>query len=248
MRNRFKKICLVLAIGIPLCILAAGIYIYFSLPDITSLKIHNPETTALINQRIREARRSYKPYRIRQSWVSFDSIPQRFKDTIRITEDAGFYQHRGIDFAEIKAAIKKNWKKGGYVRGGSTITQQLAKNLYLSTEKSIFRKINEYFIAKHLEANLSKHRIFNLYLNIIELGPGIFGVQAASRYYFNKNVGELSLEEMVRLTAIIPRPLKIDPRGDHQWLKWKARWILDALKRYDYISLDEHQSVKYQFK
>ena len=248
MRNRFKKICLALGIGIPLCMLAAGTYICFSLPDVTGLKTHNPVTTALIKQRIREAQRSYKPYRIQQSWVSFDTIPQRFKDTIRITEDAGFYQHRGIDFAEIKAAIKKNWEKGGYVRGGSTITQQLAKNLYLSTEKSIFRKINEYFIARHLEAHLSKHRIFNLYLNIIELGPGIFGVQAASRYYFNKNVAELNLEEIVRLTAIIPRPLKIDPRGDDQWLKWKASWILDALKRYDYISADEHQSIKTQFK
>ena len=248
MRNRFKKVCLVSGIGIPLCTLTAGIYIYLSLPDVTRLETHNPKTTALIDQRIREAQRSYKRYRVRQSWVSFDTIPQRFKDTIRITEDAGFYQHRGIDFAELKAAIRKNWERGGYVRGGSTITQQLAKNLYLSTEKSIFRKINEYFIARHLEANLSKDRIFNLYLNVIELGPGIFGVQAASRYYFNKNVGELSLEEMVRLTAIIPRPLKIDPRGDHKWLNWKARWISNALKRYDYISLEEHQTVIDQFK
>lgn len=248
MPNYFKKAWPVLAIGIPLFMLAAGIYVYFSLPEVYSLKTHNPKTTALMDQRIREARRSYRPFLIRQSWVSFDTIPQRLKDIIRITEDAGFYQHHGIDFAELKASIRKNWEKGGYVRGGSTITQQLAKNLYLSTEKSIFRKINEYFIAKHLEANLSKHRIFNLYLNIIELGPGIFGVQAAARYYFNKNVGELNLEEMVRLAAIIPRPLKIDPRSDHQWLKWKARWILDALRRYDYISLEEHRFVISQFR
>ncbi len=248
MLNRFKKACLALGVGIPLIILATGIYVYFSLPDVSGLETRNPKTTALINQRIREAQRSYKPYRIQHSWVSFDTIPQMFKDIIRISEDAGFYQHRGIDFTELKEAIKKNWEKGGYVRGGSTITQQLAKNLYLSTEKSVFRKINEYFIARHLEVNLSKHRIFNLYLNIIELGPGIFGVQAASRYYFNKNVSELNLEEMVRLAAIIPRPLKIDPRGEHQWLKWKARWIIDTLQRYNYIGPEEHQFAISQFK
>ncbi|HES59481.1 MAG TPA: penicillin-binding protein, partial [Caldithrix sp.] len=113
--------------------------------------------------------------------------------------------------------------------------QQLAKNLYLSTEKSFLRKIKEYFIAKRLEKELSKYRIFHLYLNVIEFGRGVFGVEAASRFYFGKSVGNLTLEEMVRLTAIIPRPLITNPKGNSRWLKWKCKWILRKLALYNYI-------------
>jgi monofunctional biosynthetic peptidoglycan transglycosylase len=235
-------------ISISLIVIGMALYIYLSLPDVRELETKNPETTALIHHRIRQAQKPYKNIDIRQDWVEFDAIPNLLKDTIRICEDAAFYQHRGIDFTELKEAIKKNWEKGKYVRGGSTITQQLAKNLYLSTHKSILRKIKEYFIAQRLEAHLGKKRIFSLYLNIIELGPGIYGVQAASIYYFKKNVDELDLEEIVRLTAVIPKPLRIDPRGDSRWLKWKATWILDALKRYEYISKEEHQTVIKRFQ
>jgi monofunctional biosynthetic peptidoglycan transglycosylase len=228
------------------CVL--GTYIHMGLPDVRKLQHQNPTTTALIENRVLQAQQSNKILNIRQHWVEFNAIPQLLKDTIRITEDAAFYQHNGIDYTQLKEAIKKNWEKGKYARGGSTITQQLAKNLYLSTDKSILRKIKEYFIARRLEANLSKDRIFHVYLNIIEMGAGIFGVQAASNFYFNKHVNELDLEEIVRLTAIIPRPLKIDPRGESKWLKWKANWILDALKRYQYIHYDEHQAVARRFQ
>jgi monofunctional biosynthetic peptidoglycan transglycosylase len=243
-----KKILKWFLTGISLIVLAMALYIYLSLPDVRELETKNPETTALIDHRIRQAQKSYKNIDIRQDWVEFDTIPNLLKDTIRISEDAAFYQHRGIDFSELKEAIKKNWEKGKYVRGGSTITQQLAKNLYLSPHKSILRKIKEYFIARRLESHLSKIRIFSLYLNIIELGPGIYGVQAASIYYFKKNVAELDLEEIVRLTAVIPKPLKIDPRGESRWLKWKATWILDALKRYEYISQEQHQTMIRRFQ
>jgi monofunctional biosynthetic peptidoglycan transglycosylase len=243
-----KKIFKWLLIGMVLVVLVMGLYIYLSLPDVRELQTKTPASTALIEYRARQAQQSNKNIDIRQNWVDFDAIPKLLKDTIRISEDAAFYQHGGIDFTELKAAINKNWKKGKYVRGGSTITQQLAKNLYLSTHKSILRKIKEYFIARRLEAHLGKERIFYLYLNIIELGPGIFGVQAASLYYFNKNVDKLDLEEIVRLTAVIPKPLKIDPRGESRWLKWKVTWILDTLKRYEYIRGDEHQAVIKRFQ
>ena len=243
-----KKVFKWFLIGISLIFLAMALYIYISLPDVRELETRNPESTALIDQRIRQAQKSYKNIEIQQHWVEFDTIPNLLKDAVRISEDAAFYQHRGIDFTELKAAIKKNWEKGKYVRGGSTITQQLAKNLYLSPHKSIMRKIKEYFIARRLESYLSKKRIFSLYLNIIELGPGIYGVQAASIFYFKKNVDDLDLEEIVRLTAVIPKPLKIDPRGESRWLKWKATWILDALKRYEVISQEQHQSEIRRFQ
>ena len=243
-----KRILKWLISCISLVIFVMGLYIYISLPDVRELETRNPASTALIDQRIRQAQNSYNNIEIQQDWVEFGTIPNLLKDAVRISEDAAFYQHRGIDFTELKEAIKKNWKKGKYVRGGSTITQQLAKNLYLSPHKSIMRKIKEYFIARRLEAHLNKKRIFSLYLNIIELGPGIYGVQAASKYYFKKNVDDLDLEEIVRLTAVIPKPLKIDPRGESRWLKWKATWILDALKRYEYISQEQHQRVIRRFQ
>jgi len=176
-----------------------------------------------------------KEYNIRQNWVSFQTIPDLLKKAVRISEDASFYEHKGIDYEELKESIKKNFEAGTLVRGGSTITQQLAKNLFLFPEKSFLRKIIEYFIAKRLEDELSKDRIFDLYLNVIELGPGIFGVEAASQHYFKKSVQNLNIEEIVRLAAIIPRPLVVNPKKDSKWLKWKVEWIFQKMKLYNYI-------------
>lgn len=241
------KVLLAVALISGLTVIATLIF-YLSLPDVSQLKDRNPESTALIELRKEQARARGKPLKVRQQWVAFDRIPKIMRRAIRISEDAAFYQHEGVDFIELKEALKKNFEQGRYVRGGSTITQQLAKNLYLSTEKSLWRKVKEYFIAKRLEHHLSKARIFHLYLNIIELGPGVFGVQAAARYYFHVDVSRLSLEQVVRLAAIIPRPLTINPAGSSRWLKWKARWILDKLKLYNYISDEEYQALVPVFK
>ncbi|MCB0283420.1 MAG: monofunctional biosynthetic peptidoglycan transglycosylase [Calditrichaeota bacterium] len=225
-----------------------ALWFYLSLPDVSYLKDKNPESTALIELRKEQAHEQGKKFRIRQNWVGFSVVPDMFKKTIRITEDSGFYDHEGVDWTELKESIKKNWEEGEFARGGSTITQQLAKNLFLSTEKSLFRKFKELFITYRLENELGKNRIFHLYLNIIEFGPGVFGVQAASQYYFNKNVSELSLSEMVRLTAVIPRPLTIRANGSSGWLKWKSRWILGKLKLYKYISEEEYNETIVEFQ
>jgi monofunctional biosynthetic peptidoglycan transglycosylase len=226
----------------------AGFYFYVGLPDVSDLKIKNPRSTALMVQRYREAKNADATFRIQQKWIELEAIPKLLRETVRVTEDASFYQHKGIDFAELKAAIKKNWAKKEYARGASTITQQLAKNLYLSTEKSIIRKIKEVLITLRLEKDLSKDRIFEIYLNVIEWGPGIFGVKMASEYYFHKDVGQLTLEEIIRLVAVIPRPLKINPTENSDWLKWKASWILDALRRYAYIDEEQHQTISARFQ
>lgn len=247
MRPVIKKILLWVVIGVPTLLLGGLLLIYLSLPDVGDLVTNNPRTSALMVQRFREAKNSRNDLVIRQQWVAFDEIPTLLKHTIRVTEDASFYQHRGVDLAELKAAFKKNWQKGKYVRGASTITQQLAKNLYLSTDKSVVRKIKEYLIARRLENQLSKQRIFDLYLNLIEFGPGIFGVQTAAQNFFNKEVSQLDLEEMVRLTAVIPKPLKETPTRNSSWINWKAGWILDTLYRYDYIEKKEYQMVRAKF-
>lgn len=248
MWSPIKKIILWIAVGIPVVTVGTAILIYSSLPDVTELRTRNPRSTALMLQRYRTAQNAKKKFIFQQQWVAFEKIPKLLKNTIRVTEDAGFYQHNGVDLTEIKAAIKKNWEKRKYVRGASTITQQLAKNLYLSTEKSIIRKIKEYFITRRLETHLKKDRIFYLYLNVIEFGPGIFGIQTASQYYFQKDVSRLSLEEMVRLTAVIPKPLKENPTQNSRWLKWKAGWILDTLKRYRYINEEKYRTVIKKFR
>jgi len=229
-------------------LVVAGFYFYLGLPDVSGLKAKNPRTTALMLQRYREAKKIDHKFRIRQQWIDFEAMPKLLRETVRITEDAGFFQHSGIDFAELKEAIKKNWEKGKYARGASTITQQLAKNLYLSTEKSVLRKIKELLITIRLESSISKDRIFTIYLNVIEWGPGIFGVEAASQYHFHKTVSRLNLEEMVRLVAVIPQPLKINPTENSDWLNWKSRWILDALRRYAYIDQMQYQTTYERFQ
>lgn len=243
-----KKVFKIIGIAILLVVVVGGFYFYVGLPDVSELKVKNPRSTALMVQRYREAKKADATFRIRHKWVELKAIPKLLQETVRITEDASFYQHKGIDFAELKAAIKKNWQKGEYARGASTITQQLAKNLYLSTDKSIIRKIEELLITLRLEKDLSKDRIFELYLNVIEWGPGIFGVEMAAEHYFIKPVGQLTLEEIVRLVAVIPQPLKINPTENSDWLKWKARWILDALRRYAYIDESQYQTIYDRFQ
>ena len=221
---------------------------YLSLPDVVYLVNKNPKTTALIQARLEEASQNNKKLRIRQTWISFNKIPDILKRAIRISEDAGFYQHKGVDFTELRESFKRNLNEGRIVRGGSTITQQLAKNLYLSTDKSYVRKLKEYFIAKRLEDTISKNRIFHIYLNVIEFGPGIFGVQAASQHFFNKNVSDLNLEECVRLTAVIPRPLSINPKSKSRWMNWKASWILSKMLQYEYIAKYEYDKTIVKFR
>jgi len=221
--------------------------IYLSLPKVAYLVNKNPKTTALIQTRLEESSKKNRKFKIHQTWISFDQIPDILKTTIRISEDAGFYQHEGVDFTELQEAIKRNLDEGRIVRGGSTITQQLAKNLYLSTDKSFVRKLKEYFITKRLENTISKNRIFHLYLNVIEFGPGIFGVQAASQRFFNKNVADLNLEECVRLTAVIPRPLSMNPNSNSRWMNWKAGWILSKMLQFNYITKDEYDSTILSF-
>jgi monofunctional biosynthetic peptidoglycan transglycosylase len=223
--------------------LSIYILIQLSLPDIGSLINNNPPTTALIEHRKEEAKVAGEKIKIRQQWVSFNKIPKLLKRTIRISEDANFYFHRGIDLDELQESIKKNWEKGEFARGASTITQQLAKNIFLSTEKSIWRKVREFFITREIESTLSKNRIFHLYLNIIEYGRGIFGVAAASRYYFGKSVSELNDEEIIRLTAVIPKPLSVNPDRNSKWLLWRCRWITDKLLLYKYIDDTKHDSL-----
>jgi monofunctional biosynthetic peptidoglycan transglycosylase len=211
---------------------AVTVHILLTLPDVSSLKTKNPSSTAFMRFRQEEADRKGRAIAIRTEWVDFVRLPELLKEAVRITEDASFYWHKGIDFEEIKESLKRDLREKRFARGGSTITQQLAKNLFLSPRKNPLRKV----------------RIFTLYLNLIEFGSGIFGVQAASRHYFGRDVSELSLEEIVRLTAVIPRPVTTDPRESKGWLNWRCRMILGKLRLFKKIGEDEYQSLVGKFQ
>ena len=243
-RKRWRGLLLI-AVLTPIAVTA---YILLTLPGVSSLRTKNPSSTAFMKSRQEEARKKGRTIAIQKEWVDFAGIPELLKEAVRITEDASFYWHKGIDFEEIKESLKRDLREKRFSRGGSTITQQLAKNIFLSPSKNPLRKVREYFIARRLEKALSKERIFTLYLNLIELGSGIFGVQAASRYYFGRDVSELSVEEIVRLTAIIPRPVTTDPRGSKGWLNWRCSMILEKLRLYKKIGEDEYQSLIGKFQ
>ena len=186
-------------------------FIYLTLPDVRSLRTSNPETTAFIELRAREARaRGEQPKRI-QRWAPYSRISSNLTRAVLVTEDARFWKHEGIDFDELKESIETNLERMEFARGGSTITQQLAKNLFLSPSKNPVRKLRELLIARRLEAELSKQRILELYLNVVEWGDGIYGAEAAARVYFGKSAGSLSTAESALLAAALSNARLLNP-------------------------------------
>lgn len=182
-------------------------YLYLSLPDVRRLAGTNPTTTAFMELRIREAADAGRSkFQIRYRWVPYSQVSANLRRAVIVTEDAAFYDHDGIDLTELKASFEKNWEEGQLLRGGSTITQQLAKNLYLSPTRNPMRKVEELMIARRLEAALTKRRIFEIYLNMIEWGDGIFGCEAAARAYFGSPCASLSVEQAALLAGAIINP------------------------------------------
>lgn len=215
-------------------------YEYSALPDVTLLKKNNPRTTALIELRDQQYRAKVaKPAR-RQSWVSYDSVSEHLKKAILISEDAAFFSHKGVDLFELKEAIKEDWEKGKLKRGGSTLTMQLARNLYLSPSKNPLRKIREIVIAWQLERALSKRRIFELYLNVVEWGSGIYGAEAASRHYFSKSARDLDPEEAATLAALLPNPRNPREKG----LLYRRNLILTRLAQIGYTGEEQSNYAK----
>ena len=195
-----------------LAALATVAYIYFTLPDVRPLQKTNPTTTAFMELRKEEAREDRrKNFAIRQQWVPYSRISPMLKRAVIVTEDAAFFDHEGVDLNEIKASLEKNWEQGQFLRGGSTITQQLAKNLYLSPSRDPIRKIKELFIAWRLEEALTKQRIFEIYLNAIEWGDGIFGCEAAAQVYFSKPCASLGMAEAALMAGAIINPREHSP-------------------------------------
>lgn len=204
--------------------------------DVGALARHTPDRTALMRQRIREAKKKGRAYRIDVRTVPYERISPLLRRAVLIAEDDAFYSHDGLDWNEMKKSAKADWEKGRVVRGGSTITQQLAKNLFLGTEVSLTRKLREAFLAIRLEKALSKRRIFELYLNRIEWGDGIFGAEAAARRYFGRSASSLSPREAVLLAAVIINPIRYSVLAPDRRIERRVKIIASRMRRRGYLS------------
>jgi monofunctional biosynthetic peptidoglycan transglycosylase len=204
-------------------------YTWIMLPDVRSLKTRAPERTAFMRIREDEARAEGKPARTLQRWVSYRQISPTLKRAVLVTEDAAFFSHDGVDYDELKASIEASWTQGKDLRGASTITQQLAKNLYLSPSRNPYRKVTEWLITRRLEAELSKARILELYLNLVEWGDGIWGAEAAARSYFNTSAGELTPNQAALLAGSLINPRIYSPGAPNGRLLRRQQIILGRM-------------------
>lgn len=216
-----------------LAVTAAGFglvaYVYVTLPDVRPLATSNPKTTAFMELRAEEAARDGTPLRHVQIWVPYSRISPNLKRAVLVAEDDAFWEHEGIDVEQIRRSIEVDLARHAAIRGGSTITQQLAKNLYLSPSRDPLRKVRELIIARRLEAELSKARIFELYLNVIEWGDGVWGAEAAARTYFHTSAASLSREQAALLAGAIVNPRLLNPAHPPARLIRRQRIILTRM-------------------
>ena len=187
---------------------------------------HNPGTTAFMQQQSVRLREKNPKAELRHRWVPYTRISSHLKRAIVAAEDAKFLDHEGFDWEAIQQAHAKNMKRGRVVAGGSTISQQLAKNLFLSGERSALRKAQEAVVTVMLETMMDKRRILEIYLNVIEWGDGVFGAEAAARHYFGVSAARLSAEQAARLASMVPNPRFYDRNRNARWLVTKTRIIL----------------------
>jgi len=173
----------------------------------------NPEETSLMRQRAAAARgRRGSPRRV-QRWVPLDRVSRHLLHALVAAEDANFFDHRGVDWQALRESLATNWERGRFARGGSTLTQQLAKNLFFTTDKNLLRKARELIVAHWLERDLSKERILELYVNVIEWGPGLYGCEAAALHYYGRSCAFLDPEQAAGLAAMVPNPRRINPES-----------------------------------
>jgi monofunctional biosynthetic peptidoglycan transglycosylase len=214
------------------------------LPRVEGLARTAPTRTSWMRARAAEAARRGRAYRVDQRWTRYERISPLLRRAVLIAEDDAFFAHGGLDWNEIRAAARENWKRKRIVRGGSTITQQLAKNLYLGEERTALRKLRELLIARRLEEKLTKRRIFELYLNLIEWGDGIYGIEAAARRHFGVPASDLTARQAALLAAVIVNPRRYSPVAPSRRIEKRARTILGRMWRRGYLTEAEYRIAR----
>jgi len=214
---------------------------YLIVRDVRPLAREAPRETRVMRDR-RADRRTPQP--LRQRWVNLGAMSPHLAHAVVVHEDATFFEHHGFDEFEIRAALERSWDERRLVRGASTITTQLARNLYLGTGRSLIRKLRELPLTVRLERALSKRRILELYLNFAEWGPGVFGVEAASRYHFNTSARNLSPARAALLTAALPSPRRSTPARPSPYLRRRAAIILARMQARGWLTAAELQAAR----
>jgi len=243
--KRSRKKSLLRRLVCLLSVLLAGFIAFqFVYPDVSQLKKTNPKKTAMMEFREEQWQSEGKKYKINQKWVPLRAVSPYLVKAVLISEDDKFWKHEGFDYEAIQKAIEKDIKSKKLKLGGSTISQQLAKNLYLSPSKNPVRKIREAIITWRMERELSKKRILELYLNVAEWGDrGIFGAEAAARHYYGKPASALGPEEAARLAAVLPNPRKFNPLGAQKYVLRRSNLIYSIMVRRG-IVVPEYEEVE----
>jgi monofunctional biosynthetic peptidoglycan transglycosylase len=211
---------------------------------VSKLKKVNPKKTSFMEYRENQRKSKGKKFSIQRKWVSLSNISPYLVKAIIIAEDDKFWSHHGFDVDAIQKALEKNIEKGKFKFGGSTISQQLVKNLYLTPAKNPVRKLKEAIITWRVERALSKRRILELYLNVVEWGNGIFGAEMASQRYFGKPVALLTAEEAAKLAAILPNPIRFKVDGTSKYTQRRAKIIYDIMVRRGIVIPDYEEVIK----
>lgn len=214
-------------------------------PSMAGLRTENPKTTSFIQYRLAQWKAQGKKHAFTQRWLPLSQISPNLVNAVIISEDDKFWQHKGFDWQAIKEAYLRNRQRKQVHYGGSTITQQLAKNLFLSPSRSIIRKAREAILTWRLEHVLTKKRILELYLNVVEWGDGIFGAEAAAAFYFQTHAADLTPAEAARLAAILPMPRRFSPGiiRNSTYLDERSQEILTIMQKKGQMSSEEQEPL-----
>jgi len=221
--KRLRRLLLWLVLAPIIAVLAIQAYFFV---QIWWWVDHNPASTSFMDRQLALLRETNPDARLRHKWVPYNRISRHLKRAIIAAEDSHFSNHDGVDWDALQRAYEKNTKKGKVVAGGSTITQQLAKNLFLSGERSYLRKVQEVIITYMLEALMDKERIFEIYLNVVEWGVGVFGAEAAAQYYYGVPAASLAPAQAARLAVMLPKPRFYDRNRGSGYLARRTDLIL----------------------
>lgn len=239
--KRSRRWLLRAAAGAALLLLAAGLAFWLALPPVSWLKKENPRETALMRLENRQARSQGRRVRKLTPAVPLSRISPFLVQAVLIAEDDKFFAHEGFDWASLRRALDANIRRGRILRGGSTITQQLAKNLFLTPEQTLWRKLREAAIAVKLERTLSKKRILELYLNLADWGRGAYGAQAAAQRYFQVPAADLGLAQAIRLASVLPNPHRFQVLAeDNGRMNRKRRLIAQRMLQRHWISQEAY--------
>ena len=236
----FRFIISMCALGI-LIVSGFGTF-YLVYPDVSKLKKQNPGKTSFMEYRENEYSTKGKKIKIEQKWVPLGSISPYLMKAVLIAEDDKFWRHHGFDKEAIQKAFEKNLESGKFKLGGRTISQQLTKNLYLTPAKNPVRKIKEAIITWRLERALTKRRILELYLNVVEWGEGVFGAEVAARRHFGKPAAALTAEEAAKLAAVLPNPRRYRVDGTSKYVERRAKVIYSIMAKRG-IVVPEYEEV-----